>query len=99
MEDVVEFLVAVDAVEYDGKPSCVEIMDALLQDLIKRLTKEGYRTSGDLLELKNCSWVCMNAILWVMRTSSNGHSTIPNTVSLEVVSILLIPQWQEKGWR
>lgn len=57
MEEVVEFLVAVDALEYDGKQSCVEALDALLQDLIKQLTKDGYRTSGDLLELKNCSWV------------------------------------------
>lgn len=57
MEDVVEFLVAVDALEYDGKQTCVERMDALVQELIKRLTPDGYQTSGDLLELKNCSWV------------------------------------------
>ena len=57
MKGVIDYLVAVDNTEYTGKSDCFMSLDNILQDLIKNLTHEGYRTSGDLLELKNCSWV------------------------------------------
>lgn len=57
MESIGEYITLVDALEFTGNRTCFEKLDSVLQDLIFELTREGYRTTGELIDLKGCSWV------------------------------------------
>ena len=46
----------VDAIEYNGRPDCIMRMGILVEDILRELTQQNTKMSGDLLELKNCCW-------------------------------------------
>ncbi len=46
----------VDLLEFTGNQKCIESLDNILQDIITDLTKGQYRSSGELIDLKGCSW-------------------------------------------
>lgn len=57
MENLGGYIVMVDLLEFSGDQKCIEQLDNILQDMIVDLTKSGYRSSGELFDLKGCSWV------------------------------------------
>jgi hypothetical protein len=57
MEVLTKHLVAVDDLRFTGDQRCIESLDNILQDIIEELTRVRHRASGELLELKGCSWV------------------------------------------
>lgn len=57
MENLGGYLVMVDLLEFTGDQKCIEALDNILQDIIKDITKSNYRSSGELVDLKGCSWV------------------------------------------
>ena len=46
----------VDLLEFTGNQKCIESLDNILQDIISDITKGDYRSSGELVDLKGCSW-------------------------------------------
>ncbi len=56
MENLGGYLVMVDLLEYSGDNKCIVSLDNILQDLIMDITKGDYRSSGELIDLKGCSW-------------------------------------------
>jgi hypothetical protein len=54
--DITGYLVAADELEYTGNHKCLELLDNILQDIIVEITQGDYRSSGELIEMKNCSW-------------------------------------------
>lgn len=53
-----EYLLAqVEGVSFNGKPNCIELLDNCLQDVLFHLETMGHRASGELIELRGCSWV------------------------------------------
>jgi len=50
-------MVMVDLLEFTENQKCIESLDNILQDLIVDITKSDYRASGELVDLKGCSWV------------------------------------------
>jgi hypothetical protein len=57
MENLGGYIVMIDLLEYTGAQKCIESLDNILQDIILDLTKSDYRSSGELIDLKGCSWV------------------------------------------
>jgi hypothetical protein len=57
MENLGGYLVLVDLLEFSGDQKCIRSLDNLLQDIIADLTKGEHRASGELVDLKSCSWV------------------------------------------
>lgn len=55
-EKLSELRQAVEELPFSGKPDCVMRLGNLLQDVLDTLTAPGYKSSGELIELKNCSW-------------------------------------------
>ena len=57
MENLDRCIEAIEALPYSGNVRCIEALDNLLQDILVVLARQGHGASGELVELKNCSWV------------------------------------------
>lgn len=56
LEKLLNLRHAVEELPFSGKPDCIMRLGNLLQDVLDTLIIPGYRSSGELIELKNCSW-------------------------------------------
>lgn len=57
MRSLEDLLDATEKIEFTRSQQCLEILDNHLQDIISQVQKLWNRPSGELLELKGCSWV------------------------------------------
>ena len=57
MENLNNFILDLEALPYSGNVRCIEALDNLLQDILLMLAREKLNASGEILELKNCTWV------------------------------------------
>ena len=57
MENLERFMNEIQLLPYTGKASCIEALDNLLQDILLDIKLQKLPASGEILELKNCSWV------------------------------------------
>lgn len=57
MEKLGHLLAEIEALPFNAKQSCVERLDNQLQDVLLFLNNMQLKACGELLELKNCSWV------------------------------------------
>ncbi len=57
MQKLVQLLEQVEKVPFSEKWICVEQLDNVLQDVLFYLEAIDHKASGELIELKSCSWV------------------------------------------
>lgn len=57
MERLLQLLDRIENLPFTGKWLCIERLDNALQDLLNYLESIGHKASGELIELKSCSWV------------------------------------------
>src|SRR5688572_9957585 len=57
MERLAHLLSQVEKVPFTQKWSCIEQLDNVLQDVLFHLEGINHKASGELIELKSCSWV------------------------------------------
>ena len=50
-------MLALQDLPFSGNVGCIEALDNLLQDILLFMQQQQTMASGELLELKNCSWV------------------------------------------
>lgn len=57
MEKLKHFIVQVELIRFTGKWTCIEQLDNALQDVLAYMEANHHKPSGELLELRSCSWV------------------------------------------
>ncbi len=57
MERLSHLLVKIEQLRFNTRWSCIEQLDNALNDLLYYLETIGHKASGELFELKSCSWV------------------------------------------
>jgi hypothetical protein len=57
MKNLSHLLLELEAIQFDAKQSCIELLDNQLHSILDYLVLIKAKPSGDLIELKNCSWV------------------------------------------
>ena len=57
MERLAHLLYQVEKVPFTQKWACIEQLDNVLQDVLVHLDNIDHKASGELIELKSCSWV------------------------------------------
>lgn len=56
--DTLEKLSAeIENLRFTKDQKCIELLDNRLQDVMQRLEEQGHKASGELIDLKQCSWV------------------------------------------
>lgn len=57
MESLEKLLGEVTQLKFCRTQRCIELLDNLLQDVLEAVEQAGHRASGELIDLKRCSWV------------------------------------------
>jgi hypothetical protein len=56
MERIAGIAELVETIDFTNSPKCLEKLDYYLQDILIVLRELGHSASGELIDLKGCSW-------------------------------------------
>jgi hypothetical protein len=57
MQSLEKLMGEIEELKFTDNQKCIELLDNRLQDVLLALDEMGHKASGELIDLKRCSWV------------------------------------------